>query len=151
MQRMPNAQKATLTTAGSTQTPKLAMTRTLDKKDQLEALQKKHQMTTAKSLPLGRVGRVATSTPKGRGGARGARAKPIVPEVVTLSSDDESETSENKSNASNSIKKDEPVVPRKHYEPEIVEDVVTGEFEFFVSPATNFVRVTSVTLGHFRL
>lgn len=137
MQRMPS-QKIAPTIAGSTQTPKLVMTNRIEKKDQMEALQKKHQLATAKSMPIGRVTRVASSTPKGRGGARGARAKPIIPEVVTLSSDDESESSENKSLASKSLSKEaEPVIPKKHYEPEIVEDVVAGKFKIFRF-ATNF-------------
>lgn len=145
MQRMPN-QKAAPTIPGSTQAPKLVVTRTVDKKDQIEAIQKKHQLATAKNSPIGRVGRVASS-PKGRGGARGARAKPIVPEVVTLSSDDESESSENKSLASKSMTKEaEPAAPKKHYEPEIVEDVVPGKFDYFRSSTANFVQGLSQKL-----
>jgi sentrin-specific protease 7 len=116
--------------ATATQTQKAGNNRagTLDKKDQIEALQKKHQIATARqNSGRGRGGLMATS----RGG-RSPRAprKPALPEVVTLSSDDESDSEGSKSSSAKALaeKKEEKVLPKKYFEPDIVEDVVAGEF-----------------------
>lgn len=108
-----------------------------ERKDQIEAIQKKHQMATAeaqrKSLPMGR-GRgllpTMAMTASGRGrGSRGPK-KPVHTEIVTLSSDDESEgTSDGKKPHSSNDKKAAVLTPRKAFEPEIEEDVVAGKNE----------------------
>lgn len=134
MVRMPqNMQKGNLTLqaiATATQTQKIVANRPLniDKKDQIEALQKKHQIATARqNSARGRGGLTATS----RGG-RSPRAprKPALPEVVTLSSDDESDSGGSKSSATKALaeKNEDNVLPKKYFEPEIVDDVVSGKF-----------------------
>lgn len=113
----------------------------VDRKDQLEAIQKKHQLS--QKLVMGR-GRLPTGqvtmfpSPGGaRGrGARGPRAKPIIPEVVTLSSDDEDNSSESKSStskANGSAVEKKHILPvlKKPFEPEIIDDVVAGKFNVF--------------------
>jgi sentrin-specific protease 7 len=134
MIRMPqNAQKNVLhAIASSTQTAKGLNSRTanLEKKDQIEALQKKHQIAVARQNSARGRGGLMTSTPRGGRAPRGPR-KPIVPEVVTLSSDDESDSEGSKSSASKAAaaKAEEKVIPKKPFEPEIVEDVVPGELK----------------------
>lgn len=114
--------------ASSTQTQKVANNRTtnLDKKDQIEALQKKHQIATARQNAARGRGGMVTSTPRGGRSPRAPR-KPILPEVVTLSSDDESDSEGSKSSASKAKKLE--ILPKKAFEPEIEEDVVAGEFK----------------------
>ena len=137
MQRIPQNQQAqkqlTLQSiTSSTQTQKIVHTlvRNVDKKDQIEALQKKHQIASAaqRQSMSGRGGRggLVSSTPRGRGSR--SKAKPVVPEVVTLSSDDESGSNESKS--STFAEKKEEIFPKKHFEPDIVDDEVAGKFEF---------------------
>lgn len=114
-----------------------------ERKDQLEALQKKHQLNSAgKQVMIGR-GRLpatpvtlypsAVANRGGRGGVRGPRAKPVAPEIVTLSSDDEEDSNESKSSSKNGAdKKTQPVVVRKSFEPTIVvEDTVAGKLTYF--------------------
>jgi sentrin-specific protease 7 len=114
----------TLQTMGTPiQTHKIVTTvvrQSLDKKDQMEALQRKHQMAQAKMLLQKKP-----PTPRGRG-PRGTRAKITVPEIVTLSSEDEDSEESKSSGAKNQSAKKEEV--KKPYEPEIVDDIVAGEF-----------------------
>jgi hypothetical protein len=101
----------------------------LNKKDQMEALQKKHQLSLAQKVP-GRGGRggISTASPRGRG-PRGGRAKVTVPEIVTLSSDESSDESKSSGAKGKVLKKKEEIV-RKQFEPDIVDDVVAGKFKF---------------------
>lgn len=107
-----------------------------DKKDQLEALQKKHQLNEAQKRGQGRGSRggMVTSTPRGRG--RG-RAKIEEPVIVMLSSDDEDadadSTSKSSINISNIlVKKNE--IKLKEFGPVFTEeDVVPGENKFYFS------------------
>lgn len=119
----------TLQTIGGT-TQKITMVRQgMDKKDQMEALQKKHQMVHAKMAIRGGRGGMVTSTPRGNRGPRGGRAKITVPEIVTLSSEDEDSEESKSSGAKNqSAKKEEVGIPRKPFEPEIVDDIAAGKF-----------------------
>ena len=140
----PNMQKNNIplqAIASSTQTQKVANNRTtnLDKKDQIEALQKKHQIATARQNAARGRGGMVTSTPRGGRSPRAPR-KPILPEVVTLSSDDESDSEGSKSSASKALAaKKQEILPKKAFEPEIEDDVVAGEskkteiFEFHVT------------------
>jgi hypothetical protein len=118
--------------ASSTQTAKGLSSRTanLEKKDQIEALQKKHQIAVARQNSARGRGGLMTSTPRGARAPRGPR-KPIIPEVVTLSSDDESDSEGSKSSASKAaaVKAEEKVIPKKAFEPDIVEDIVPGELK----------------------
>jgi sentrin-specific protease 7 len=133
MVKMPGAtQKGTLTLqaiATSTQTQKIGNNRTpnIDKKDQIEALQKKHQIATARqNSGRGRGGLMASTTRGGR--SPRAPRKPALPEVVTLSSDDESDSEESKSSAKAlAVQKEETLAPKKYFEPDIVDDVAAGE------------------------
>lgn len=112
----------------------------LDKKDRIEAIQKSHQIATARQTSGRGRGGMVTSTPRGRGGPRGPRkATPL--EIVTLSSDDECGSEESKS-ATKFNANLEKIVPKKAFEPEIVDDVVAGEFEFFEDSAS-----LSISLG----
>lgn len=138
----PKMQRMTLQVVANSPAQKIVQTIgrsvSLDKKDQLEAIQKKHQLTVNRQAAGRGRGGIVTSTPRGRG-TRGPR-KPVVPEVVTLSSDDEGNSSESKSSTV-AIRNDEKIVTKKHFEPEVVEDVVTGEFEFEIFDSVdNFTR-----------
>lgn len=141
MQRMsqnqPQQKNLTLQSIASTtqfQKVAFAQTRNLEKKDQMEAIQKKHQLAAAaqRQSPSGRGGRggLAASTPRSRGPR--SKAKIVVPEVVTLSSDDESGSDESKSSAAKALAEKEEVFPKKHFEPEIIDDVTTGEFKMIL-------------------
>lgn len=139
MVRMPQAQKGNNLTlqaiATSTQTQKVVTNRTtnIEKKDQIEALQKKHQIATARQNSARGRGGLLTSTARGGRSPRAPR-KPALPEVVTLSSDDESDSGESKSSSSKTlaVKKEEKVFPKKYFEPEIVDDVVAGELYLLI-------------------
>lgn len=107
----------------------------LDRKDHMEAIQKKHQAANAESQRKNMPGRskvtstqVASSTPA-RGRGRGVRAKNVVPEVVTLSSDDESASDEIRPGGKigGAKKLEIPIQPKKPFEPEIVDDTPTGK------------------------
>ncbi|KAG5678957.1 hypothetical protein PVAND_008575 [Polypedilum vanderplanki] len=108
--------------------PKLSMTKTAtqERKDQIEAIQKKHQMEIQRKQLSARGGRVVAmnmNSGRGRGGVRTPR-KSVQTEIVTLSSDEESDSDGTKSNNSNEKK----VIIKKPYEPDIVEDVVPDDF-----------------------
>lgn len=122
MQRMPTVQppKVLQGVASSTQTQKVVTTigrGNIDKKDQIEALQKKHQLTVSQKAGRGGRGGMVTSTPRAK---PVRKAKNAVPEIVTLSSDDEEGTDE--------VKKQEEI-PRKPFEPEIIDEEPAGKFE----------------------
>jgi hypothetical protein len=119
----------------------LIATKILDKKDHLEALQKKHQLNLSDQqrkvvLTPGTAGRGARGgAVNGRGRGRG-RGKVEEPVIVMLSSDDEADASDStnvsKNSGNGSAKKLDSSAPvRKPYEPIIVEDTVPGEFRLF--------------------
>lgn len=120
-----------------------------DRKDQIEAIQKKHQMAAAEAqrkqlVAAGRgrggihVGSPMVTASRGRG--RGPK-KPTFHEIVTLSSDDETDSDGTKShNSKNSGDKkiDQPPLQKKHFEPDIIDDTVPGEFRSCANLLTNF-------------
>lgn len=104
-----------------------------ERKDQLEAIQKKHQMgagakpiMVSRRLPTAPVTMFPSSLQtKGKG--RSPRAKPAAPEIVTLSSDDE-DSSESKSSAKNGADKkiQLSIAIKKPFEPDIIDDTEEG-------------------------
>lgn len=137
MQRMPPSQVKSSpipVVASSTQTHKLVqigrVNNSADKKDQIEAIQKKHQMTTAQKNNVAARGR-GGMTPRGRG--QRSRAKPVEPVVVDLISDDENDGSdESKSSVAKALamKRAELLLQKKSFEPDIVDDIPAGELNF---------------------
>lgn len=112
-----------------------------DRKDQIEAIQKKHQLATAEAhrkqmSGRGRGGIHHLGNPglmAARGRGRANTRKPIHHEIVTLSSDDETDSDGTKSHNSKSSgdKKDQEIV-KKAFEPEIEDDVVSSKFKKIV-------------------
>ena len=104
-----------------------------EKKDQLEALQKKHQFIEAQKRGQGRGtrGGMVTSTPRGRGRGKPKTEEPV---IVMLSSDDEDADSTNKNSSSVTnilVKKNE--IKHKEFGPVFTEeDVVPGELYFHI-------------------
>lgn len=107
-----------------------------NKKDQIEAIQKRHQINFAEQQRKS-LNNSSTGTPpvrgrgtslRGRGRGRGKVEEPV---IVTLSSDDEAEASDSNqskaSSANQSVNKDTLTNPLS-FEPVIQQDTVSGEF-----------------------
>lgn len=133
---------------------RITITKANERKDQLEAIQKKHQIATgsnkiivSRRLPTGPV----TTMHPAKGRARNPRAKPVAPEIVTLSSDDE-DSSESKSPSKNGAEKkfQISVVMRKPFEPEIMDDKEEGNVFLEFKISLNSVHLPSLTSSLFK-